>query len=121
MINENFHAQQKIMSEPCPLLMLGMAGVVIEAGIGGVCLPMTEGEVYEIDGVSLEVLSEALPAGVYHVSAIIGHRVRRGCSEFLTVYKGYEDAPSWQPLADFVDGGRVTNEVLLCYLSVKGL
>ena len=106
-----------------PLTVLSMASVVIEKGMGGVRLPLRVGEAYDIDGVHLEVFAHCprTPANgvaVYEVLEIRGHRGRGHSREFLTVYKGYESEPSWQPLEDFVEDGVITNSVLLCYLGV---
>jgi hypothetical protein len=121
-----------------PFALLGMAGIVMEEGLSGVCLPLTAGEVYNIDGFRLEVCAapakkddEVENAGcvLYEVSSILGHRWARDCyrgargsrREFLTVYKGYESQPTWQPVWDFEEDGVITNLVLLRYLGDHGL
>jgi hypothetical protein len=60
----------------------------------------------------------ALPEGYFEVSKILAHRWSDELYgyEFLTVYTGYEGEPSWQPLCDFMQYGKVVNTVLKAYI-----
>jgi hypothetical protein len=113
-------AAMSFVSSLSPLTLLSMASVAMDKGLGGVCLPLRVGEVYDIDGFRLEVTAKCPTAtNLFEVSEIRGHRGRGPSREYLTVYKGYESEPSWQPLDDFMEDGVITNTVLLRYLSVN--